>query len=84
MNVTAQVIKHVSMSRICSRRLRLQEKYRRDSDAFDKMPRPRNGDDNISSTQRRAREILIRHAIVTQGYRRSTAEQPSKGCYGFR
>ena len=50
-----------------------QEKYRRDSDAFDKMPRPRNGDDNISSTQRRAREILIRHAIVTQQRERALA-----------
>jgi hypothetical protein len=42
-----------------------QEKYRRDSDAFDNMPRSPGTDDNISFTRRRAREILIRHAIVT-------------------
>ena len=50
-----------------------QEKYRRDSDAFDKMPRARSVDDNISSTQRRASEILIRHAIVTQQKERALA-----------
>ena len=48
-----------------------EEKHRRDSDAFDKMPRPPNG--NISFTQRRAREILIRHAIVTQQKERALA-----------
>ncbi len=40
-----------------------REKHRRDSDV---MPHPPDGDDNISFTRRRAREILIRHAIVTQ------------------
>jgi hypothetical protein len=49
-----------------------RDKHRRDSDVFDKMP-PRGGDDNISFTQRRAREILIRHAIVTQQKERALA-----------
>ena len=50
-----------------------QEKYRRDSDAFDNMPRSPGTDDNISFTRRRAREILIRHAIVTQKKERTLA-----------
>jgi AhpC/TSA family len=50
-----------------------QEKYRRDSDAFDNMPRSPGTDDNISFTRRRAREILIRHAIVTQQKDRTLA-----------
>jgi hypothetical protein len=50
-----------------------QEKYRRDSDAFDNLPRSPGTDDNISFTRRRAREILIRHAIVTQQKERALA-----------
>jgi len=50
-----------------------RDKYSRDSDAFEKMPRARGGDDNISFIQRRAREILIRHAIVTQQEERALA-----------
>lgn len=38
-----------------------QEKYSRDSDAFERMP----GDDGASETRKRVREVLIEHAIVT-------------------
>ena len=51
----------------------IQEKYRRDSDAFNKMPRPKAGEDNITMTERRAREILIRHAIVSGQKERAIA-----------
>jgi len=47
-----------------------QEKYGRDSDDADRMRRL-YGTDNY--TQRRAREILIRHAIVTQQKERTLA-----------
>ncbi len=47
-----------------------REKHFRDSDV---MPRPPDGDDNLSFTRRRAREILIRHAIVTQQKERTLA-----------
>jgi AhpC/TSA family len=47
-----------------------QEKYFRDSDAFDKMALSSGTDD---FTRRRAREILIRHAIVTQQKERTLA-----------
>ena len=42
----------------------LQEKFRRDSDAMPTIP-GRQVVDNITMAQRRAREILIRHAIAT-------------------
>jgi hypothetical protein len=46
-----------------------QKKYSRDSDAFDSMPRS-SGDDD---TRRRAREILIQQAIITQQKERTLA-----------
>jgi hypothetical protein len=50
-----------------------QEKYLRDSEAFDNMPRSAGEDDNTSYTRRQAREILIRHAIITQQKERTLA-----------
>jgi hypothetical protein len=43
-----------------------QEKYYRESDEFQHVQAFRNGNDNFSTTRRRAREILIQHAIVTE------------------
>ncbi|MGH9721707.1 MAG: hypothetical protein ACRD8O_15985 [Bryobacteraceae bacterium] len=41
-----------------------QEKYRRNADLYVDQPRGPEGD-NVDRVQRRAREILIRHAIIT-------------------
>ena len=50
-----------------------QGKYDRDSDAFDKVSRPDGVDANAALTDRLAREILIRHAIVTHQRERALA-----------
>jgi hypothetical protein len=43
-----------------------QEKYYRESDEFQTMQALGSGNDNLSTTRRRAREIVIQHAIVTE------------------
>jgi hypothetical protein len=50
-----------------------QDRYFRDSDEFTSMHRSAGKDDNVWFTHRRAREILIRHAIATQRKERTLA-----------